>query len=150
METLAARPSAKNPLVTNSIDAIAETHNAVEATLNLIERVRTECRDHPGALAIESGTCHVTYAELGNQADTIAAMVRRSGCAPGDVIAVLVSDRAVLIAVMLGVLQAGCIFVPLNDDAPTERLRHMVLWLKPNQTMPRSNVWQRAWVTQLR
>jgi len=131
METLAARPSAKNPLVTNSIDAIAETHNAVEATLNLIERVRTECRDHPGALAIESGTCHVTYAELGNQADTIAAMVRRSGCAPGDVIAVLVSDRAVLIAVMLGVLQAGCIFVPLNDDAPTERLRRMVLWLKP-------------------
>ena len=35
-------------------------------------------------------------------------------------IAVLVADRAALITVMLGVLQAGCIFVPLNDDAPAE------------------------------
>src|SRR5438309_5423730 len=102
----------------------------VEA-LNLIDRVRTECRDHPAALAIESGTCRVTYAELGNQADAIAAMVRRSGCAPGEVIAVLVADRAAIITVMLGVLQAGGIFVPLNDHAPAERLHRIVTWLQP-------------------
>ena len=29
-----------------------EMHNA-DATFNLIERVRTECRDHPAAVAIE-------------------------------------------------------------------------------------------------
>jgi amino acid adenylation domain-containing protein len=108
-----------------------ETHNSVNAMLNLTERVRTECRDHPAALAIESGTCHVTYAELGNQADTIAAMVRRSACARGDVIAVLVTDRAALVTVMLGVLQAGCVFVPLNDDAPAEWLHRIVTWLQP-------------------
>ena len=43
-------------------------------TLNLIERVRTECRDHPEVVAIESGSCHVTYAELRNQADSIGAL----------------------------------------------------------------------------
>ena len=32
---------------------------------------------------------------------------------------------------MLGVLQEGCIFVPLNDDSPAERLRHVVTWLQP-------------------
>jgi len=108
-----------------------DTRNAVDLTLNLIERVRTECRAHPAAIAIESGTCHVTYGELGNQADTIAAMVRRSGCAVGEVIVVLVADRAALITTMLGVLQAGCIFVPLNDDAPAERLHRIVTWLQP-------------------
>ena len=108
-----------------------ETYNAVDATLNLIERIRTECRDHPAALAIESGSCHVNYAALGNQAATIAAMVRRSVSAPGEVIAVLVADRAALVGVMLGVLQAGCIFVPLNDDAPAERLHRIVTWLQP-------------------
>src|SRR4029077_20781180 len=67
----------------------------------------------------------------GNQAASIAVMVRRSACAPGEVIAVLVADRAALVGVMLGVLQTGCIFVPLNDDAPAERLHHIVTWLQP-------------------
>ena len=58
-----------------------EIHSGVDSTLNLIERVRAECRDHPAALAIESGSCHVTYAELGNQADIIAAMVRSAHAA---------------------------------------------------------------------
>jgi amino acid adenylation domain-containing protein len=108
-----------------------ETHTPVSTTLNLIDHVRAEFRDHPAACAIESATCRVTYAELRHQADSIAAMLRKSSCAPGDVIAALVADRAALIAVMLGVLQAGCIFVPLNDDSPAERLRHIVTWLKP-------------------
>ena len=108
-----------------------ETHNAVDATLNLIERVRTECHDHPTALAIESGKNRVSYAELGRQANSISAMIRGACCAPGEVIAVMVPDRVALVTVMLGVLQEGCIFVPLNDDSPAERLRHIVTWLKP-------------------
>ena len=108
-----------------------EAHPVGNATLNLIERVRSECRNYPSALAIESGTCQVTYAELGYRADRIAAMVRQSACAPGEVIAVLVADRAALVTAMLGVLQAGCVFVPLNDDAPAERLRRTVAWLRP-------------------
>ena len=108
-----------------------ETHPAVDATLNLIERVRTECHDHPATLAIESGKSCVSYAELGRQADSIAAMIRGSCCAPGEVITVMVPDRVALVTVMLGVLQAGCIFVPLNSDSPAERLRHVVTWLKP-------------------
>jgi amino acid adenylation domain-containing protein len=108
-----------------------ETHNAVDPMLNLIERVRSECRDHPAALAIESETRHVTYGELAVQADAVAAMLRRSSCAPGEVIAVLVADRSELVTAMLGVLQAGCIFVPLNDDAPVERLHRILTWLQP-------------------
>ena len=70
-----------------------ETHNVVDATLNLIERVRTECHDHPKALAIESGKNRVTYAELGRQADSISAMIRGTCCAPGEVIAVMLPDQ---------------------------------------------------------
>jgi amino acid adenylation domain-containing protein len=107
------------------------TPSTVSSTFNLIERVRTECRDHPKAVAIESGNCRVTYADLGHQIDSIVAMMRKSSCAPGEVIAVMVADRAALIAVMLGVLQEGCVFVPLNDDAPAERLRRVIRWLQP-------------------
>ena len=108
-----------------------EKNYTADATFNLIERVWAECRRQPAALAIESGLGSVTYAELGIRADAITAMVRQSGCAPGDAVAVLVADRAALVPVMLGVLQAGCIFVPLNDDAPAERLQRMVTWLQP-------------------
>jgi hypothetical protein len=48
---------------------------------------------------------------------------------------------AALVPVMLGVLQAGCIFVPLNDDAPAERLQRMVMWLQPVVPTAESNRW---------
>ncbi len=108
-----------------------ESHTAVNALLNLLEQVRTECRDHPAALAIESGKRRVSYAELGRLANSIAAMIRGSSCAPSEAIVVMVPDRVALVTVMLGVLEAGCIFVPLNDDSPAERLRLIVKWLKP-------------------
>ncbi len=104
---------------------------SLNPTLNLIERLRAEYRSHPTAIAIESGTRRTTYAELVHQADAIAAVLQRSGCGQGAVIAVLVADRAALIAVMLGVFQAGCTFVPLNDDAPAEWLYRIVTWLQP-------------------
>jgi acyl-CoA synthetase (AMP-forming)/AMP-acid ligase II len=53
-------------------------------------------------------TRHVTYSELAVQADAVAAMLRRSSCAPGEVIAVW-SGPVELVTVMLGVFQAGCI-----------------------------------------
>src|ERR1043165_1325160 len=108
----------------------AETHPSIDAPLDLIELVRAKCREHPAALAIEAANGHLTYAELGNQADIIGAMVR-SACASGEVIAVSIADRATIIPAMLGVLQAGCIFVPLNDEGPAERLHRLVTWLQP-------------------
>ena len=46
-----------------------------------------------------------------------------AGCAPRDRVAVWTTDRAALVAVMLGVIGAGAVFVPLEHDAPGERLR---------------------------
>lgn len=108
-----------------------ERQAAADSTFGLIEGVRRQCRDFPDTLAIESVNCHVTYGQLAARADAVAGILRSSDCAPGDVIAVMVAERAALISVMLGVLQAGCIFVPLNSDAPAERLRRVIAQLKP-------------------
>jgi len=104
---------------------------AADSTFGLIDRVRRQCRDFPDALAIESVSGHVTYGQLAARADGVAGILQSADCAPGDVVAVMVAERAALISIMVGVLQAGCIFVPLNDDAPAERLRHVIAQLQP-------------------
>ena len=66
------------------------------STLNLIEQVRAECRDHPAANAIESESYHVTYAQLADRAATIAintvAAELELGSTVEEVIFVLFSD----------------------------------------------------------
>lgn len=110
---------------------ISNAENAPGETLNLLERVRNNGREHAAEVAIEFGACRVTYGELLNRAETIAQLLKRSGSLPGDIIVVIIHDRMALIPAMLGVLQAGCVFVPINDDAAQERSRQILNRLQP-------------------
>jgi len=105
--------------------------SSLEATFDLLERVRAQCLEHPSATAIEAERCRVSYAELDSHAESVATMLRRTLGASGAVLAVLVSDRVVLVPAMLGVLRAGCVFVPLNEDAPSDWLRRIAGRLRP-------------------
>ena len=108
-----------------------EVQDAPGETLNLLERVRMECDEHPAAIAIDSGNCRISYGELATQIAIIAETLKRAGCAPGEVIAVIIPDRAVLIAAMLAIFEAGCIFVPISDGAPPQRSIRLLKWLRP-------------------
>jgi amino acid adenylation domain-containing protein len=120
-----------------------ETPNPSSGTLNLMGRFRSEYRAHPGFTAIEAGATRLTYGEVGRQADAVAEHVRRLAVAPGDVVTILVADRVALVPVMLGVLQATCVFVPLNVDAPPARLLRLLEWLKPKLVITDESSYER-------
>ncbi len=92
-------------------------------TLDLLERFAQRARADPDAVAIEASGIECSYAALQRRAMAVTCALREAGCVPGDRVAVWTSDRAALVAVMLGVIGAGAVFVPLEHDAPGERLR---------------------------
>ena len=110
---------------------IPNAENAPGEPLNLLQTVRTNCRERAAEVAIEFDGSRISYGELLKHADTIAQVLKRSRSAPGDIIVVIIHDRVVLIAAMLGVLQAGCVFVPINDGAAQERSRQILNRLQP-------------------
>lgn len=77
----------------------------------------------PQRLAVVCGERELSYAQLDALADEVHALLVRAGAVEGSLVAV-VSDRTPeLLAGLLGILKAGCAYVPLDLDAPAARLR---------------------------
>ena len=79
----------------------------------------------PAAPAILSEGEATSYGRLLSWADGIADRLRAAGARPGDLVGVCGTPSPAVIAGLLGILRAGCAYVPLEADWPPERLRFM-------------------------
>ena len=75
--------------------------------------------------AVRFGDETLTYRELDLLSDRIAYSLAAT-MAPGACIGLSMHKGTLLVATMLGVLKAGCAYVPLDPDYPPERLRYFV------------------------
>ncbi|MFF9341110.1 amino acid adenylation domain-containing protein [Streptomyces sp. NPDC014773] len=79
---------------------------------------------HRTALADSAGS--LTYAGLEARANQVAHALRAGGCDPEQVIGVCMPRGVDVFVVMLGIMKAGCVYLPLDPIHPAERLRHML------------------------
>ena len=80
----------------------------------------------PDAVAVCDDDVRLTYAQLDDLADMFAAGLRARGIRPGDRVGVCLDRSAELVAVLLGVLKAGAVYVPADPAYPAERVGHMM------------------------
>ncbi len=79
----------------------------------------------PHAVAVVDGERMVTFRQLAYRVGRLAALLRRESPVPG--IVALMAERSLeLITGMLGIICAGCAYVPLNPKAPPERNRYIL------------------------
>ncbi|GHC74447.1 hypothetical protein GCM10007079_08720 [Nocardiopsis terrae] len=113
------------------VTEIGHSHDAVVGDLmspeaaTLLARFDAEAKARPEAVAAEDAGGSLTYAELSEGADRVAARVEdESG--GGEPVAVLVDRSVRLPVVLLGVLRSGRPYVPLDASYPLERLRMII------------------------
>jgi amino acid adenylation domain-containing protein len=80
----------------------------------------------PDAVAVVLGDDEWTYAELAERAGRVALRLLRLGLAPETRVAVMGERSLDLIAALLGILQAGCAYLPLDPEQPSERQAFML------------------------
>src|SRR5262249_43330329 len=85
----------------------------------------------PASPAIERGGGPLTHAELDGGVRRLAARLVAAGLAEGDLVAILATTSADVIASMLAVLWAGGAFVPLDLQSPATRLESVVAEVRP-------------------
>ncbi|MET9610099.1 non-ribosomal peptide synthetase [Streptomyces sp. NPDC006512] len=83
-------------------------------------------RARPDAVALTAGDTSLSYAELDARAERTAAGLRALGVAPGATVGVALERDADLVITLLGVLKAGCAYVPMDLRYPEDRLRYTV------------------------
>jgi mycobactin peptide synthetase MbtF len=82
-------------------------------------------RPEATAVVDRNGSRETTYASLDESSSHIAAELVRLGTVPEALIPVKMPRSMEYIAAMLGVLKAGCGFVPIAEDYPAERVRRI-------------------------
>lgn len=76
--------------------------------------------------AIVFGETELTYAQLNARANQVANRIVASGKKPGALIGVHLDRSIELLVAILGVLKAGCAYVPLDPLYPQERKDYIV------------------------
>jgi amino acid adenylation domain-containing protein len=96
-----------------------------------------ECAaDSGAAVALRTARVTVTYRELANHANRLANRLGTLGIAPGKLVGVLAERSPELIAAMLGVLETGAAYVPLDPEAPDGRLARLTAGIDAVLTAP--------------
>jgi len=94
-------------------------------TGTVLDRFTYAVANHPSKMAVVDPAECMTFAELDDIADRIAAYLQGEGFADGMNIGVSLGRNVRHVAAALGVLKAGCAYVPLDSAYPAARLATM-------------------------
>ncbi|MFW2236808.1 amino acid adenylation domain-containing protein [Rhodococcus opacus] len=95
-------------------------------TESLAELFATQVAVRPDAVAATFGSENVTYAELDRRSDELAGRLCGIGVGVEDVVAVAVSRSIDAVVGIVAVAKAGGIYMPVDVDYPTERIRYLL------------------------
>ncbi|MFZ0037395.1 MAG: class I adenylate-forming enzyme family protein, partial [Candidatus Acidiferrales bacterium] len=85
------------------------------AQFNIAEEfVSRPAREHPRRVAILGEPRTVSYGELAEEANRVAAALLGSGVAPGDRVLISLPDSLEFIAAFFGAVRIGAVAVPVN------------------------------------
>ncbi|MFJ4190555.1 amino acid adenylation domain-containing protein [Kitasatospora sp. NPDC089509] len=93
--------------------------------------VEEQARRTPGAVAVRSAEERLHYAELDARAEERARVLRAAGAGPGTLVAVCGERSSALVVSLLAVLKSGAAYLPLDPQAPPERLRRILADARP-------------------
>jgi amino acid adenylation domain-containing protein len=93
---------------------------------SFLQRFAAQCRATPTATAVTCGQRTLDYRQLWALSDRLAADIQVREVPPGSVVSLLHSRGSLYLAAMLGILKAGCVYLPLDPKSPRQRLRAQV------------------------
>ncbi|HSF41610.1 MAG TPA: amino acid adenylation domain-containing protein [Thermoanaerobaculia bacterium] len=92
----------------------------------LAELIAAQAARSPEAPAVVFEGETVSYAELSLRAGRLARRLRRLGCGPDAPVGVLMERSVEMVVALLGVIEAGGAYLPLDPEYPEERLAWMI------------------------
>ena len=93
---------------------------------SLHQLIVEQCEQTPDAIAVLGGDDVLTYSQLNEKSDRVAAYLVEQGIKPGDLVGLCCNRDVDTPAMLVGIMKSGAGYVPLDPDYPAERLAYMV------------------------
>jgi amino acid adenylation domain-containing protein/FkbH-like protein len=110
------------------------------AELCLHQLVEAQVARSPGAVAIRDERGSLTYRELELRANRLARRLRAAGLGPDLLAAVLLERSTETVVALLGVLEAGGAYLPLDPTLPRKRMAFILEDAAPRVVVTRSEL----------
>jgi len=94
--------------------------------VTLIDLFKSAVNRFPGNVAVKDRHHSLTYKELQSLADGLTTTLIDAGLVHGDRVGLLVDSSAQYVVAYLGILQAGCVAIPLNTDNSQRNLEFVL------------------------
>ncbi|WP_288736153.1 non-ribosomal peptide synthetase [uncultured Parabacteroides sp.] len=91
-----------------------------------LDLFRKQVQKAPERIAVVDQIGHITYQELDERSDSLAAELIKIGIQMNDFVGIMLPRRKEFIIGVLGILKAGGAYLPLAVDYPYERLQYML------------------------
>jgi amino acid adenylation domain-containing protein len=88
--------------------------------------IKQTCREYSDSVATLDDHKQLTYAQLDQKSDQLAAWLNSKGIGVGDLVGLCCERDADTPALLFGILKSGAGYVPLDPDYPVDRLVYMV------------------------
>ena len=110
-------------------ELVVRTWNATAADYprerSIVELLAEQVAARPQAVALDFEGAQLTYAELDLRAGRLARRLRRLGVGPGTLVGLAAERSLEMVVGLVGILQAGGAYLPLDPSYPGERLAFM-------------------------
>ena len=107
------------------MDAMNGTAAAYPVT-DMVTLFRASAKAHPDRIAVAFKEERLTYREVDEISERIAARLAESGLGRGGVVSILIPRCTYMTTASLGVLKSGAAYQPLDPSYPVERLEFMI------------------------
>jgi len=92
----------------------------------VVDLIIERAKQQPEMIAIQFEDQEITYQQLDERSNQVAYLLRSHGITKGTMVLLCLERSVDLIAGMLGILKAGGVYVPVDPEAPTERIEYIL------------------------
>nr|WJJ09222.1 non-ribosomal peptide synthase [Streptomyces spectabilis] len=107
-------------------DAWNDTTRPFSAERSLPDLLADAVARHGDRTALVYGERSLTYAELAERTDALAAELRRRGVTADTVVGISMERSMEMVIALWAVMKAGGAYLPLEPDYPAERIQYMI------------------------
>lgn len=94
--------------------------------LTVVDLIEQQVERTPDSIALEENSRTITYRELNKCANQLARWLIEEGIRENETIGLMMERSCEMITVILGILKAGCCYVPMEPDYPVMRKQYLL------------------------
>jgi amino acid adenylation domain-containing protein len=103
-----------------------DSTSATYSEITILGKFEEQVKKFPARAALTYEGVSYTYAELDARATQVAIALQQSGVQPNSIVSVFMGPCAEVVWGILGVLKAGCAYLPVDIHYPEERVQYIL------------------------